>query len=128
MHVESVSYRLRYTLRWSTNVNDGLLCNNISDLNIIWFLLWFMMRLLQNSMLIIVLSWDPSNLVNVWWTTWPTTFSTTAWNVWDSAFWVWSGTSCNKQIYHACTRNKALTQPPIDADIALWTQLSQIHQ
>ena len=56
---------------------------------VIWTLYDFYMvydATTSKFMLIIVLSWDPSNLVNVWWTTWPTTFSTTAWNVWDSAF------------------------------------------
>lgn len=61
-----------------------------------------------------------STLVNAGGTTWPTTFSTDAWWLWDSAIWWSNVTSANKYIYHACIRNKALTQAEIDADIALW--------
>lgn len=58
-------------------------------------------------------------LVNTWWTiAW--TFATLdryLWDWWRVSTWVW--TSCNKYIYHARTRARALTQSDINADIAL---------
>lgn len=70
-------------------------------------------------------SWGPSTLLNVGWTTWPATFTTNAWSIWDAWHASWSTTSCNKYIYHAVIRNKALTQAEIDADIALWNATKQ---
>ena len=65
-------------------------------------------------------SWGASTLLNVGWTTWPATFTTNFWCIWDVAHASSNTTSCNKYIYHACIRNKALTQAEVDADIALW--------
>ncbi len=67
-------------------------------------------------------SWWASTLINAWWTTVAagTFWWSQVYNMWD--LWVawWNYTSCNKYIYHAAIRNKALTQAEIDADIALW--------
>lgn len=70
-------------------------------------------------------SWASSVLQNTWGTTWPTTFTTSNWYLWDDWTWAWTAESCNKQIYHACIRNKALTQAEVDADIALWNTTKQ---
>jgi len=70
-------------------------------------------------------SWASSVLQNAWGTTWPATFTTSNRYLWDDWIWAWTAESCNKQIYHACIRNKALTQAEIDADIALWNTTKQ---
>ena len=70
-------------------------------------------------------TWGPSVLLNPWWTVWPTTRSTDSWCIWDNAIITWNANSSLKQIYHACIRNKALTQAEIDADIALWNTAKQ---
>ena len=61
-------------------------------------------------------------LQNIWWTTvWAATFW---WSqnfiLWDGGLWWGNVKSLSTYIYHACIRNKALTQAEIDADIALW--------
>lgn len=61
-----------------------------------------------------------SVLQNTGGTAWPATFTTSNWYLWDDWVWAWTAESCNKYIYHAAIRNKALTQAEIDADIALW--------
>lgn len=61
-----------------------------------------------------------STLQNAWGTSWPATFSTDSWRIWDWWLIPSSDTSWNKYIYHAAIRNKALTQAEVDADIALW--------
>lgn len=62
-----------------------------------------------------------STLINVGWTTVSFSFTDNS-NLYlgDSGIWWWNTSSSNKYIYHACIRNKALTQAEIDADIALW--------
>ena len=67
-------------------------------------------------------SWAASTLLNVGGTTVAAaTFGGTQANLlWDNAVGWWNYTSCNKYVYHAAIRNKALTQAEIDADIALW--------
>lgn len=106
---------LWYGFRWSTTVvnstaisintlYDAYIVYNSSDLKFYGYL-W-------------TSGWA-STLLNVWWTTAPTTFSTDAWNLWDNWILSSNANSCNKYIYHACIRNKALTQAEIDADIAL---------
>jgi len=64
-------------------------------------------------------------LKNVWWTAWPATFTSSTFVVWDNAISWGNPVSSNKYIYHACIRNKALTQAEIDADIALWNTTKQ---
>ena len=59
-------------------------------------------------------------LQNVGGTSWPATFTTDWWIVWDSAVWSGSFYSCSKAVYHACTWNVTLNQSEITADIALW--------
>lgn len=65
-------------------------------------------------------SGSASVLQNTGGTSWPATFTTSNWYLWDDWVWAWTAESCNKYIYHAAIRNKALTQAEIDADIALW--------
>lgn len=65
-------------------------------------------------------SWGVSTLINVWWTSWPATFSFTDITLGDNAIINSDADSCPKNIYHAAIRNVALTQAEIDADIALW--------
>lgn len=65
-------------------------------------------------------SWWVSTLLNVWWTSWPATFSADNRYISDNGILSWNESSSNKYIYHAAIRNKALTQAEIDADIALW--------
>jgi len=62
-----------------------------------------------------------STLINVGWTTVSFSFTDNA-NLYlgDNSIWWGNASSSNKYIYHACIRNKALTQAEIDADIALW--------
>jgi len=62
-----------------------------------------------------------STLINVGWTTVSFSFTDNA-NLYlgDNSIGWWNASSSNKYIYHACIRNKALTQAEIDADIALW--------
>ena len=107
---------LWYGFRWSTAVvnytavsintlYDAYIVYNSSDLKFYGYL-W-------------TSGWA-STLLNVWWTTAPTTFSTDSWDLWDNWILLGNAHSCNKYIYHAAIRNKALTQAEIDADIALW--------
>lgn len=62
-----------------------------------------------------------STLINVGWTTVSFSFTDNA-NLYlgDNSIGWWNASSSNKYIYHACIRNKALTQAEVDADIALW--------
>lgn len=118
MNIESSTNKIRYTVRWSTNVNvdtaSALSLSTPYDLYLVY----------DNSntkfYAYISSAWWASTLVNAWWTTWPTTFSTDAWQLWDWAIWWWNSSSQSMYIYHAAIRNKALTQAEIDADIALW--------
>lgn len=118
MNIESSTNKIRYTVRWSTNVNvdtaSALSLSTPYDLYLVY----------DNSntkfYAYISSAWWASTLVNAWWTTWPTTFSTDAWQLWDWAIWGWNSSSQSMYIYHAAIRNKALTQSEIDADIALW--------
>jgi len=65
-------------------------------------------------------------LQNVWGTAIPWNFTASANLIlWDNWILQWSASSSNKYIYHACIRNKALTQAEIDADIALWNTTKQ---
>jgi len=65
-------------------------------------------------------------LQNVWWTAIPWNFTASANLIlWDNWILQWNASSSNKYIYHACIRNKALTQAEIDADIALWNTTKQ---
>ena len=59
-------------------------------------------------------------LQNAWWTAMSPTFTTNARYIGDDGSETTANTSTQKKIYHACIRNKALTQAEIDADIALW--------
>jgi len=65
-------------------------------------------------------------LQNVWGTAIPWNFTASANLIlWDNWILQWSASSSNKYIYHACIRNKALSQAEIDADIALWNTTKQ---
>jgi len=118
MHVESSTSRLRYTVRWSTNVNVDY-TTTLST----WVLYdaYLVRDASQSKFFAYVATWWWSSvLVNIWWTTWPATFTTNNWILWDNAIWAWTPSSCWKQIYHARIRARALTQSEINADIALW--------
>jgi len=67
-----------------------------------------------------------STLINVGWTTVSFSFTDNA-NLYlgDNSIGWWNASSSNKYIYHACIRNKALTQAEVDADIALWNTTKQ---
>lgn len=66
-------------------------------------------------------------LQNVWWTT---VAAATFWWTQNFILWDWwlgwgNVKSLSTYIYHACIRNKALTQAEVDADIALWNTTKQ---
>lgn len=66
-------------------------------------------------------------LQNVWWTT---VAAATFWWTQNFILWDWwlgwgNVKSLSTYIYHACIRNKALSQAEIDADIALWNTTKQ---
>lgn len=67
-----------------------------------------------------------SILVNVGWTSVSFSFTDNS-NLYlgDNSIGWWNASSSNKYIYHACIRNKALTQAEVDADIALWNTTKQ---
>lgn len=114
------SWNIQYTIRWSTTVTywwSVLSLNTIYD----WYLVYDATTTKFYAYL--STSWWSSTLLNAWGTTWPTTFTTDWWIIWDSAVWIGSFYSSNKYIYHAAIRNKALTQAEIDADIALWNTI-----
>jgi len=123
MHIESSTNKVRYTVRWSTNVNvdtaSALSLNTLYDLYLAYDS--------SNSKFYAYIStaWWASTLINAWGTTWPATFSTDARQLWDWAIGAWNASSQSMYIYHACIRNKALTQAEIDADIALWNTTKQ---
>lgn len=104
-------WQLRFALRWSSNttVDTTISLNTLLDLYLVYD---------ASQSKFFAYNW--STLLNPWGTTWPATFSTDAWSIWDNANYSWNPSSANKYIYHAAIRNKALTQAEIDADIALW--------
>lgn len=114
IHLNTAS--LWYWLRWSSTVGNStaVSINTLYDMYLVYDaaqtkFFWY----LGTS------GWA-SSLLNVWWTSWPATFSTNDRFVWDNTILAWNPTSANKFIYHAAIRNVALTQAEIDADIALW--------
>ncbi len=65
-------------------------------------------------------------LQNSWWTAMSATFTTNnryIGDLWNET--LWTVTSVPTKVYHACIRNKALSQAEIDADIALWNTTKQ---
>lgn len=111
------SWNIQFTVRWSTTVTywwsvltawvlyDAYLVRDATQTKFFAYV-WT--------------AWWASSLINSWWTTWPTTFSTDWRCVWDAAVGTWSFSSSKKQIYHTRIRARALTQSDINADIALW--------
>ena len=102
-----------YWLRGSSTVQ-----NTASWAFVLWTAFWF--HQVYDSTTAKFYGYINGVLQNVWWTAGPATFSTNDRWLWDNAITGWNVTSCDKQIYHAAIRNKALTQAEIDADIALW--------
>lgn len=102
-----------YWLRWSTTVQ-----NVVTGAVVLWTVFTF--HQVYDAVTAKFYGYLNGTLLNVWWTAWPTTFSTNDWYIGDTAITWWTVYSCNKYIYHAAIRNKALTQAEIDADIALW--------
>ncbi len=104
---------IRFTVRWSTtvDVNYASTLNTLYDLYLVW--------VAADAKFYYYVNWT---LQNVWGTAWPATFTTvwSTWLVWDNAIGGGNPSSGNKYIYHACVRNKALSQAEVDADIALW--------
>jgi len=109
---------IRFTVRWSSTID----VNYASSLNTLYDL--HLVRVAADAKFYYYVN---SVLQNVWWTAWPATFTTAAstWLVWDNAIGWGNPSSWEKYIYHACIRNKALTQAEIDADIALWNTTKQ---
>lgn len=103
--------QIRFTVRWSTTVTNwySLSANTLYTCYLVYDS--------TTAKFYCYINWT---LQNAWWTAWPTTFSTDTWRLSDNAIWWWTQVSCNKYIYHAAIRNRALTQAEIDADIALW--------
>ena len=114
-------WNLVYWLRWSSTVlnSQAISINTLYD----WYLVYDSSTTKFYGYL--WTSWGASTLLNVWWTTWPATFATNAWWIWDDSHASGNTASCNKYIYHACIRNRALTKAEIDADIALWNTTKQ---
>lgn len=103
--------QIRFTVRWSTTVTNwySLSANTLYTCHLVYDS--------ATAKFYCYINWT---LQNAWWTAWPATFSTDTRRLSDNAIWWWTQISCNKYIYHAAIRNKALTQAEIDADIALW--------
>ena len=109
---------LRWVLRWSTTVWVWALSTTTTGTAYDAYFVYD--SAVAKFYCYLSTSGGSSVLQNTGGTAWPATFTTSNWYLWDDWVWAWTAESCNKYIYHAAIRNKALTQAEIDADIALW--------